>query len=229
VTVRVLLVAPEGPPRAAVVLLAGGHGGLQLGADGSIGWGKRNFLVRSRALFAGQGLLAAVVDTPSDRRHAPFLDGFRERAEHAVDLGAVVAWLRGEAKAPVWLVGTSRGTVSAAFAAVSLAGAPAGPDGLVLTSSILDDPHGVAVPDLDLGRLRIPVLLVHHRDDQCRACPPAFLSHVERKLGANRHETRWISGGTSAGDRCEALAHHGFNGNEAEVVGAIAAFVLEQW
>jgi hypothetical protein len=226
VTVRVLLVAPEGAPRAAVVLLAGGHGGLRLAPDGTMAWGRRNFLVRTRALFAAEGLLAAVVDAPSDRLHDPFLSGFRDRREHAADLGAVVGWLRREAKVPVWLVGTSRGTQSAAFAAVSLAGTPASPDGVVLTSTILDDPHGTAVPDLDLGKLRVPVLLVHHVEDECRLCPPAFLRNVERKLGATRHETRMISGGITEGDRCEALAHHGFNGNEAEVVRAIAAFVL---
>jgi len=226
VTVRLLLVDPEGPPRAAVVLLAGGHGGLRIGTDGRIEWGKRNFLVRTRARFAARGLLAAVVDAPSDRLHDPYLQGFRDRKDHAADLGAVIEWLRREAKVPVWLVGTSRGTVSAAFGAVSLAGSPASPDGVVLTSSILDDRHDTTVPDLDLGRLRVPVLLVHHAEDECRVCPPALLSHVERKLGATRHETLLVTGGASEGDRCEALAHHGFNGNEDEVVSAIARFVL---
>ena len=226
VTVRLLLVDPDGPPRAAVVLLAGGHGGLRIGPDGRIEWGKRNFLVRARARFAAEGLLAAVVDAPSDRLHDPFLQGFRDRRDHATDLGAVIQWLRREAKVPVWLVGTSRGTVSAAFAAVAHAGTPESPDGIVLTSTILDDRHDVAVPDLDLGRLRVPVLLVHHAEDECRVCPPAFLPHVERKLGATRHETVLVSGGTTEGDRCEAVAHHGFNGNEADVVAAVARFVL---
>jgi hypothetical protein len=98
---------------------------------------------------------------------------------------------------------------------------------VVLTSSILEDRHGTAVPELDLGKLRVPVLVVHHADDECKLCPPAFVSHIERKLGSTpRHEVRLVSGGVSEGDRCEALAHHGFNGNEAEVVGGIAAFVL---
>lgn len=33
-----LLVLPAPEPRAAVILLAGGHGGLQIANDGSFGW-----------------------------------------------------------------------------------------------------------------------------------------------------------------------------------------------
>ncbi len=227
VTERLLVVEPDGEARAAVLLFAGGHGGLRIGPNGQIGWGKKNFLVRARRLLAARGLVAVVVDAPSDRQHDPFLSGFRTRRAHAEDIAAVIAWVRRETHLPVWLAGTSRGTVSAAFCAIDLAGSADGPDGLVLTSTILVDEHDTAVPDLDLGRLRIPVLLVHHVADGCRACPVGFLSRVERKLShAARHETVTVSGGVDEGDRCEALAHHGFNGQEAEVMDAIAGFVL---
>jgi hypothetical protein len=76
VTQRLLVVAPEDAPRATLILLPGGHGGLQLGPDGAFGWGKGNFLCRSRGLFAEQGFLVALVDAPSDRQAAPWLDGF---------------------------------------------------------------------------------------------------------------------------------------------------------
>lgn len=48
VTNAFLLVRPAGPPIASVILFAGGHGGLAL-SGGGIGWGARNFLVRTRA------------------------------------------------------------------------------------------------------------------------------------------------------------------------------------
>ena len=60
--------------------------------------------------------------------------GFRTSREHAVDIGAVIARLRHDDAVPVWLVGTSMGTVSAASVAARL-GAE-GPDGLVLISSV---------------------------------------------------------------------------------------------
>jgi acetyl esterase/lipase len=74
--------------------------------------------------------------------------------EHVADLKAVIAWLRANTKAPVWLVGTSRGTQSAAYAATRLAG-PDAPDGIVLSATILSDPKGRAVPAMTLDAIRI--------------------------------------------------------------------------
>jgi hypothetical protein len=85
VTQRMLVLAPEAP-KAAVVLLAGGHGGLQISPNGSLKWGESNFLVRSRQLFASNGLTVAVVDAPSDRQNPPYLGGFRQRPEHVADI-----------------------------------------------------------------------------------------------------------------------------------------------
>src|SRR5262249_27812683 len=121
VTQRMLVLSPQ-KPKAAAILLAGGHGGLQISPNGSFGWGKGNFLVRSRQLFEDQGLLVAVVDAPSDRQSPLYLSGFRGTSEHVMDIKAVIAWLRKQADVPVWLVGTSRGTQSAAYAAICLAG-----------------------------------------------------------------------------------------------------------
>src|SRR6185369_17525656 len=58
VTQRMIVLAPL-EPKAAVVLLAGGHGGLQVFPNGSLKWGAGNFLVRTRQLFADQGLMVA--------------------------------------------------------------------------------------------------------------------------------------------------------------------------
>jgi acetyl esterase/lipase len=149
VTQRFLYLKPE-KPVASVILFAGGHGGLQIGDNGSFGWGARNFLVRTRQIFAENGLAVAVIDAPSDRQNPPFLSGFRQTSKHVADVKAVIAWLRKEAEVPVWLVGTSRGTQSAAFIATELALPDGGPDGLVLTSTILTDNKGRPVPDMPL-------------------------------------------------------------------------------
>jgi hypothetical protein len=47
VTQRMLVLSPPAP-KAAVILLAGGHGGLQIFPNGSFNWGAGNFLVRTR-------------------------------------------------------------------------------------------------------------------------------------------------------------------------------------
>ncbi len=227
VTQRMLVLAPKSP-KAAAILLAGGHGGLQIAGNGSFGWGKGNFLVRTRQLFADQDLLVVVVDAPSDRQRPPYLSGFRGTREHMMDLKAVIAWTRTQTDAPVWLIGTSRGTESAAYAATYLTGRD-GPDGLVLTSTILSDTKEFSVPALQLDRIKIPTLVVHHVDDGCAHCPYSQISRVMDKLtAAPKKKLLPVKGGVSEGDPCEARSYHGFNGIEAEVVKKTAAWMLEK-
>ena len=227
VTQRMLVLAPP-EPKAAVVLIPGGHGGLQMFPNGSMKWGEGNFLVRTRQLFAEQALLVAVIDAPSDRQAAPFLQGFRQKPEHAADLKAVIAWLRESAKVPVWLVGTSRGTQSAGYVATELSG-PEGPDGIVLSSTILTDDKGRPVPAMPLGRIRVPVLVVHHEQDGCTHCAFSEIPALMGKLtSATRSQLLSFKGGNNQGDACEAMAYHGFNGLEKDVVQQTAAWIVAQ-
>ena len=226
ITQRFLHHAPSAP-RAVVVLFAGGHGGTQIGLDGSIGGLRGNFLVRSRDRFVAQGLAVAVIDAPSDRQGGHYLSFFRQTHEHVTDVRALIAWLKTKhAGVPVWLVGTSRGTQSVAHIATVLTPADGGPDGIVLTASILQDPRGRPVPDIALERIAIPVLVAHHRQDSCRSC---YFSDLPRLTGRLTKTARTAllayDGGENRGDPCEAMAYHGFNGLEDKVVADIAAFV----
>ncbi len=224
VTQRFMLVAPEAP-QAVAVLFAGGHGGLGLYPNGSMRWGDSNFLVRTRELFVERGLAVAVVDAPSDRQRSPFLSGWRQSAEHAEDIGRLVEVLRQRTGVPVWLVGTSRGTQSVAHLATVLQGRRA-PDGIVLTSSILVDDATQAVAAMPLERITQPVLVVHHEADACALCPYSAVPTLMGALRASaRAELLAFRGGTSTGPVCAALAHHGFNGIEAEVVDAIVRWM----
>lgn len=225
VTQRLLVLAPPAPV-GAVILFAGGHGGLQIGPGGELGWGEGNFLIRSRQHFVDAGLLTVIVDAPSDRQQRPFLAGFRQGPAHAADIAAVIAWVRRQAAVPVWLVGTSRGTQSAVAVATRLTPAE-GPDGLVLTASILRDRQAPAVPEMPLDRLGIPVLVVHHELDGCSYCAFSDLPALMDKLqGLPRRGLLSFRDGVSRGDPCEAWAHHGFNGIERDVVAQIAAWLL---
>jgi hypothetical protein len=224
VTQRFVYLAPD-RPKAAVILLAGGHGGLQISGGDSFKWGKGNFLVRSRQLFASQGLAVAVVDAPSDRQWPPFLGGFRQTDQHVADIKAVIGWLK-QSTLPVWLVGTSRGTQSAAYIATQLGVAAGGPDGLVLTSTILADKSSRAVPEMPLDRLAIPVLAVHHEQDACKVSAYSQISYLMNKLAViPTKELVIMKGGSSSGDPCEAFAYHGFNGLEHAVVAKIATWI----
>lgn len=228
VTQRFVYIAPAAsPPKAAVILFAGGHGGLQIKDGGSFAWGNGNFLVRTRQQFADAGLAVAVIDAPSDKQSPPYLSGNRQRPEHTTDVQAVIAWLKQQAPVPVWLVGTSRGTQSAAYIATEATPAQGGPDGIVLTSTILTDPAGRAVPKMPMEKLAIPVLVVHHQQDGCKHCAFSDMPPLMDKLAKTpKAELITVTGGQNQGDPCEAMAYHGYNGIEADVVGKISRWII---
>jgi alpha/beta superfamily hydrolase len=229
VTQRMVVIEPE-KPKAAVVLFAGGHGGLQITSTGDFKWGEANFLVRSRRMFSSNGLMVVVVDAPSDRQNPPYLGGFRQTAAHVSDIKAVIAWVRRHADIPVWLVGTSRGTQSVAFIATQLARADGGPDGIVLSSTMLaDKPGNRPVPEMSLDGTRLPTLVAHHRRDGCEHCRYGDLPNLMEKLtNVSSKELLTIEGGRDRGDPCDAMAHHGFNGVEEDVVKKISDWVSEK-
>ncbi|WP_431099165.1 alpha/beta hydrolase [Polaromonas aquatica] len=227
VTQRFVYIAPGAStgPKASLILFAGGHGGLQIKDSGEFGRGG-NFLVRTRQQFADAGFAVAVIDAPSDKQSPPFLSGNRQKPEHTADVLAVIAWLKQQAPVPVWLVGTSRGTQSSAYIATEASPGEGGPDGIVLTSTILTDPSGRAVPKMPLEKLRIPVLVVHHEQDGCKVCAFSDMPQLMSKLAKTpKAELLTFTGGQSRGDPCEAMAYHGFNGLEAEVIGKIGTWV----
>jgi len=213
------LLPAAGKPVASIILFMGGNGVLHDVHR------NQNFLIRSREKFADAGFTIASVDTPSD--HPQGLDGFRASAEHAEDIAAVIAYLRQRAAVPVWLVGTSMGTISAANVAARLRSG--GADGLVLTSSIVVANRRTAPVSsaVDVAAVTVPTLVVHNKDDACMACPfsavPALLQSFTH---APRKELIAVSGGSEPrSDPCEALSRHGYIGIEDAVVGDIARWI----
>lgn len=229
VTQRFLYQSP-GSPEAAVILIAGGHGGIQMGTGGYMPrWASDNFVIRTRDLYLQRGLATAIVDAPSDRQTKQFLNGFRQTPEHVADIKAVIAWLRARQSGPVWLVGTSMGTLSAAYVATQSTSSSGGPDGVVLTSSILSSADVSAltpIPAMALERIVVPVLVVHHEEDGCRLCPYGAAAALVDKLTASpRKALVSFKGGQTRGDPCAEWAHHGFNGQEADVVKSIVDWI----
>jgi len=193
-------------------------------------WGTGNFLVRTRDQFAAHDLLVAVIDAPSDKQRG--MNGiFRMSAAHAGDIGAVAAHLRTQADVPVWLVGTSMGTFSAAGGAIAAKGV----DGLVLSSTItrskpgwkIAHSHRDGVASMPLPRVTVPTLILSHRKDGCDVTPAADSPKLSRRLTQSRKvETTLLDGGLPPqSDPCDAKSQHGFLGIESQAVGAIAKFV----
>ena len=235
---RYALVRPKGAPQggqAALVLLVGGGGHLDLDAKGCPRALKGNSLVRSLPHFHGAGFATALVDAPSDHPGEDGLKGFRMTPQHADDLGEVIADLRKRANLPVWVVGTSRGTISAANAAARLAGSAA-PDGVVLTSAITSGGKGGQRPwaaqtvfDLRLEAIQMPVLVVGHAADACVRTPAGLMGKITARTNGAREQVVTVTGGpggAGAGlDACHGRTPHGFLGQEAAVAAGIARFI----
>ncbi len=226
-----ILIKPQ-KPVAAVILFAGGHGALRLQRARSMAWGSQNFLVRVRDKFAAQGFMVAVVDAPSDRQSARGMNAiFRMSREHAQDIGTVVDYLKKEASVPVWLVGTSMGTFSAAGGGIALKSI----QGIVLTSTITrahpnwnirqSHPNGVA--SMRLSAITVPTLILSHRHDGCDITPAADAPKLTKALGkSSKVDVVLLDGGNAPkSEPCQALAQHGFYGIEDQAVARIVQFI----
>lgn len=225
--------APAAPARGvSLVLLAGGHGHVALDDAGCPTQLKGNSLLRARPLFQERGYEVLILDAPADYQGEGGLAGFRVKPAHAQDIGQVVHWLRERGARQVWLLGTSRGSLSAVNAASRLQGDMA-PDGLAITSVLSAGGSGRqawvahSVFDLPLERIRQPTLLLGHVDDTCPRSPPSSQARVAERIGASA-QTLLMSGGAGpvhGPDACEGRSPHGFWMQDAEMVAAILAFI----
>jgi hypothetical protein len=134
---------------------------------------------------------------------------FRASADHAKDIAAVVALPHRRDAVPVWLVGISRGSSSAANGAVAIG--PPRIAGVVLTSSAwLGGMANVA-----LRQIRIPVFVVHNRDDGCRESPFGDTEQMMDRISQTTvKQLLAVPGGALRSGPCDALSPHGYYGIE---------------
>lgn len=229
--VRAVLVRAPSASRGSIILLAGGHGNLSISKDGAIAWGKGFHVVRARADFARAGFNVLLPDIAQDhKRGEDAVADYRASVAHAMDLGALVAYMR-KLAAPVYLVGTDRAAVSVANAAVRLAAGDR-PNAIVITSGLLLNVSRKQ-PSVErlvpgLQRIALPTLLVAHAKDACKLSPPTQPAAFQQRFltSAKTVEVKTISGGVAtAGDPCGALTSHGFAGQDAEVVRTITEWL----
>lgn len=222
VTISFVVNEPDEPTKAAAVLFAGGGGKLKLWKGR--GATSNNFLVRSRTLFAERGVYTITVDVPSDRRRGG-LNGFRDSEEHRADIAAVLRWVRNRTRSPIWLIGTSRGTVSLSHLAGKL---PI--NGAVFTASVTEESsrRPATALDGDLEAITAPVLLVHHKADDCSVTPAWGTSKIADRLKrAAKVETILFSGGDpDQSEPCKARSKHGFIGIEENVIDRIVRWMF---
>ncbi len=233
-TPPVRLDKPAKNAKASVILMTGGNGLLSLDMNGNIIDSTGNFLIRSANRFLEHGLNVMMADAaPAHANNTPpgIGLGFRLSATHANELqnfinAAITRWGK-----PVWVVGTSNGSVSAVTAA-GFSPTLAGLSGVVLTSTVtdfsstMDPPGNQAKFELYVSRITVPTFVVWHQNDHCTFSPPSGSQTVFNTIPANNKASAVFQGGHSvATDPCGAFSEHGYAGIERDVVKQIAEFI----
>lgn len=207
-------------PRAVVFMFAGGDGTVSFNAAGQITHMNGNFLMRTEGLWLAQGFGFATLASSSslmDRRHIP---------AYAQTIAAGIDFVRTRAgNVPIWLVGTSMGSIAAANGAAHLPGRVAG---LVLTSSVATPSRASreTVFDSGLGAIAAPTLIVSNRGDTCPSAGPGFAPQILAALSrAPRKEIIYVESHQLQSAPCEALSPHGYFGIEADVVRRVSDWI----
>ena len=184
-----------------VILMPGGNGRMNPRMEGAkiTFSGGGNFLIRSREKFADSQFVAASTDaTTTAARILAIVQDLEKRY----------------GKIAIYVVGTSRSTESTMSLAKSLDGQVAG---FVHTSSMS------GISGFDTRGLKSRQLVVLHKMDACKVTSPSAGVSNHNKYGTDLIE---MDGGKSTGDDCEAYAHHGYYGIEAETVAKIEDWIM---
>ncbi len=215
----------------AIALLFAGSGGLiQLRAEnGKPRFNQGNFLVRSRAEFTKRGVVAAIMDAPSDQQSGwGMSDEFRLSPDHFTDISAVINDLRSKfAEPPLFLIGTSRGTISAAAVGARLGQEVSG---AILTATMFRQTPkksrepGQGLSKFDFATIKVPSLLVHHVSDQCESTPYGDAARLSEKYPL----ISVFGGATPQSGPCDPFSQHGFWGKESETVEQIVNWMLKK-
>jgi hypothetical protein len=129
---------------------------------------------------------------------------------------------------PVWVVGTSNGSVSAVTAA-GFTSVLSGLRGVVLTSTVTqlsaaDQPTF----NLYVSRITVPTLVVWNQDDHCTASPPSGSAALFAAIPSSNKASDVLEGGHSvATDPCGAFSEHGYAGTARDAVKDIAQFIKQ--
>jgi len=205
-------------PKVGAVLFAGSDGVLDLANKGVPQPGS-NFLIRSRSLFSLRSIATAAFDPSTDS--GPLFDNVRTSQVHAREVEQVLADFKERyGLSEVYLVGTSRGTISAAHLSLYFKDRI---NGAVLTSTVFSSSRaGSGLAGFNFLQIQVPLLFIHHRRDACKVTPPGGAESMSRRFTVILMD----GGDPGNGQECGPYSPHGYLGREREVVDAISDWIL---
>jgi pimeloyl-ACP methyl ester carboxylesterase len=217
---RVLYASPA-RPKATIVMLPGGAGDVGLRSDGDVLHGE-NFVVRTRALWVQRGYAVLIPDTV-DRSN---LRGVRSSPDYAVLVEDLVSFARDQAPEPVFLLGTSQGSIAAMNGAAHAR--PGAIAGVVLTESVSRmGGSGETVFSAEPQDVRVPALVVANQDDRCDVAPPEDAPRIAAAMKRSASvQVIPVAGGIQRSNKpCGSLTSHGYYGIEPEVINKIDSWM----
>jgi hypothetical protein len=205
-------------------MLPGGSGDIGLTRGGDIRHDE-NFVVRTRRLWNARGYAVLIPDTINRSN----LRGLRSSPEYARLVGTMISFAHDQVAAPVFVLGTSQGSIAAMNSAAHAA--PGSLAGLVLTESVsvLGGSHET-VFDADPQEVRVRALVLANQDDRCDVAPPAMAPKIAAAMTHSPDvKLEFVSGGVYQSSRdCGSLTPHGYYGIEDQVVSVIDSWIQSQ-
>lgn len=228
-------------PKALVILIPGGSFQAYLSGDAATGRldaSGGNFNIRTAHFYAQLGFRAISLDRASDALSfygggssgGSFrYDDYRISPEARTDVAAIISRENAEGL-PVFIVGTSRGAISA-IALSHLA------DGISLSSPVTRSRAGghpigyfSSSERVQPEYPQVPIHLMYHVDDACTGTRPEnTVDLYQRMVGDGKDVTlHGLSGGfvdTVDNDVCGARSYHGFLGIDSAAAAQTAAWM----
>jgi pimeloyl-ACP methyl ester carboxylesterase len=217
---RVLYLPATGKMRGVMVMFPGGSGEIGIEKDAEIKHGD-NFVVRTRALWQAKGFGVILVDALDHQS----MRGVRSTEAYADVTRKILAFARERAGVPVWVLGTSQGSIAAMNAAAHAGQGEIA--GVILTESVsvLGGSHET-VFDAHPDKVRSAALVVANEDDRCDVAPPSKAPEIAHSMRQTHAEVLVVRGGVKRSHKdCGSLTPHGYYGIEESVVGSIVSWM----
>ena len=183
-----------------------------------------NFLIRARRFLVDASVASLIIDCQSESGD-DCSSGYQASKQRQEDVDKLIAEVksRNPSITEVWLVGTSKGTISSSFMPIHN---PSGYAGAIHTASITDPYARGSYRELggfDYKKSTVPQFFVHHANDPCALTTYSSAKSIAEKFNV---PLITVTGGSGfQGGACEAFTEHGFRGKEKEVMNAMMSII----